>query len=337
MREALFIKKNADKWQEHQHLQTDDPDEQAERFITILDDLAYAKTFYPQSKVTKWINGIAAATYQKIYQNKKEKYSRLAAFWKTELPMVMYKHRKVLYFTFGLFMLFVALAVWSSTEDYKFVGGFLSEGYVQMTEENISNGDPFGVYRDGDKFSMFARIMFNNMLIFFLQYTGGILFGLGTLYWVFKDGLLIGTFQSLFFLKGIGWKSVMVIWMHGTIEISCMILSSMAGFILAKGLMFTGTYSWKESFKIHAKDSIKLIIALIPLTVLAAFIESYITYLMSNAFDNDSNASIPVWLGAVLLIGMMGGVVWYFVIYPFKVAKHSAALSPDPVPQLMTA
>ena len=86
MREALFIKINAGKWQEHQHQQTDDPDEQAERFITILDDLAYSKTFYPQSKVTKWINGIAAATYQKIYQNKKEKYSRLATFWKQNCP-----------------------------------------------------------------------------------------------------------------------------------------------------------------------------------------------------------------------------------------------------------
>ncbi|MES2773280.1 MAG: stage II sporulation protein M [Bacteroidota bacterium] len=337
MREALFIKKNAEKWQEHQHLPTDDPDEQAERFITILDDLAYAKTFYPQSKVTKWINGIAAGTYQKIYQNKKEKYSRLGTFWKTELPMVMYNHRKVLYFTFGLFMLFVGLAVWSSTQDYKFVSGFLSDGYVEMTEENINKGDPFGVYRDGDKFSMFGTIMLNNMLVFFLQYTSGIVFGLGSLYWVFKDGLLIGTFQSMFFFKGLGWKSVMVIWMHGSIEISCMVLSGVAGFILAKGMMFPGTYSRKESFKIHAKDSIKLMLGLMPLIVLAAFIESYITYLMSNAFDNTNNASIPVWLGAILLIGMLGSIIWYFAIYPYKVAKKQAAFEPDPVPQLMTA
>ena len=43
MREALFIKKNAQKWQEYEHFQTDDPDEMAGRFTTLVDDLAYAK------------------------------------------------------------------------------------------------------------------------------------------------------------------------------------------------------------------------------------------------------------------------------------------------------
>lgn len=335
MREALFIKKNAKKWQEYQHQPTNDPDEQAERFITLLDDLAYSKTFYPQSKVTKWINGIAASIYQKIYQNKKEKYSRFGTFWKTELPLVMYKHRKILYFTFGLFLLFIGLAVWSSMKDFKFIKGFLSNGYVEMTEENINRGDPFGVYRDGDKFSMFAFIMFNNISISFLQYAGGILFGLGSLYWVFKDALLIGTFQSLFFLKGLGWQSVMVIWMHGTMEISSMVLSGMAGFILAKGMLFPGTYSRKESFKSHAKDSIKLIIVMIPLLFMAAFFESYITYLMSNAFDQTANASIPVWLGAIILITIMSSIIWYFVIYPLKIGNRFRVSINSP--QLMTA
>jgi len=48
------------------------PREQAERFIHILDDLSYAKTFYPQSKATKWINGIAASTYQKFIRTRRK-------------------------------------------------------------------------------------------------------------------------------------------------------------------------------------------------------------------------------------------------------------------------
>ena len=336
MREALFIKKNADKWQEYQHLETDDPDEQAERFITLLDDLAYSKTFYPQSKVTKWINSIAANTYQKIYQNRKEKYTRLFTFWKTELPLVMYKHRKVLYFTFGLFMLFVGLAVWSSTQDFKFIRGFLGDGYVDMTEEKINSGDPFGVYRDDDKFTMFARIMYHNISLSFIHYAGGLLLGIGTAYLLFQNGLMLGAFQSMFFLKGIGWKSVMVIWMHGTIEISSLILAGMAGFILAKGIIFTGTYTRKESFIIHMKDSVKLILSTVPLLLLAAFFESYVTYLMSSAFDNEANVSIPVWLGILMLAVMLSTVVWYFVIYPLKVGRRLKDATAEPTTQLMT-
>ena len=62
MREALFIKRNAKKWQEYQHFDTDDPDEKADRFITLVDDLAYAKTFYPHGRVTRWINSLAVST-----------------------------------------------------------------------------------------------------------------------------------------------------------------------------------------------------------------------------------------------------------------------------------
>jgi len=84
MREARFIKKNVEKWNEYQHLHTDDPDETADRFVTLLDDLSYAKTFYPHSKVTQWINSLAAKIYLNIYQNKKEKYSRILQFWRYE-------------------------------------------------------------------------------------------------------------------------------------------------------------------------------------------------------------------------------------------------------------
>ena len=56
MREGMFIKRNVDKWNRYQQEKTDDPDEMAERFVTLVDDLSYAKTFYPQSKTTRWIN-----------------------------------------------------------------------------------------------------------------------------------------------------------------------------------------------------------------------------------------------------------------------------------------
>ena len=43
MREARFIKKNVDKWNQYQHEESKDPDEMADRFITLLDDLSYAQ------------------------------------------------------------------------------------------------------------------------------------------------------------------------------------------------------------------------------------------------------------------------------------------------------
>src|ERR1700712_875285 len=162
MREAMFIKKNAEKWKEYQHSPTDNPDEMADRFVTLIDDLSYAKTFYPKSKVTRWINGIAAGIYQNIYQNKKEKYNRVFTFWKYELPLLFKKYHKTLLFTFTVFLLFVLIGVLGSIKDETFIRGILGDSYVDATEENIAKGDPFGVYKSENPFTMFVYIAMNN-------------------------------------------------------------------------------------------------------------------------------------------------------------------------------
>ena len=187
MREALFIKKNAQKWNEYQYLQTEDPDQMADRFITLLDDLSYAKTFYPHSKVTRWINSLAVSIYQTIYQNRKQRFSRLITFWQYELPLMFRKHHRMLFYTFIFFLLLFAMGVLSSIKDDQFVRGVLGEDYVAMTEENIEKGDPFGVYASESRFAMWVQIAFNNIKVGFLMVAGGILVGLGTLYVFFSE------------------------------------------------------------------------------------------------------------------------------------------------------
>lgn len=325
MREALFIKRNRDKWIRYQQEQTNDPDEQAERFITLLDDLAYSRTFYPQSKVTRWINSIAVGIYQTIYQNKREKFSRLRTFWTTELPLLVRKHHGVFLFTFIFFLLCVVMAVVSSMHDDFFVKAILGEDYVQMTLENIRKGDPFGVYRDEDKFTMFIRIAFNNIQVALKTFAYGIFFGIGSLYILFQNGLLVGSFEYLFFAQGLGWKSIMVIWIHGTIEISAIIISGAAGLIVGSSILFPGTYSRYQSFRRGIKDAMKIALALIPFLLLAAILESYVTYLMSNTFSTGKETALPLWVGGSILVASLALICWYFVWYPIQLGKKQRA------------
>jgi uncharacterized membrane protein SpoIIM required for sporulation len=329
MREAMFIKKNADKWKEYQHSPTDNPDETAERFITLIDDLSYAKTFYPKSKVTRWINGIAAGIYQSIYQNKKEKYSRIFQFWKFELPLLFKKYHRIFLFTTFIFLLFTAVGVFSSMYNEDFVRGVLGNGYVNMTEENIAKGDPFGVYKDDNPFSMFVRIGFNNIRVAFLSFIFGFTLGILTVWVMWQNGIMLGCFQYMFFSKGLGIKSIMVIWIHGTLEISAIVIASTAGFILASGILFPGTYSRMNSFKHGIKDAAKVLICLIPIFILAAFFESYVTHLMSQTFDKEANPGLPVWASVTILAASLSFIVWYFVILPIRLHKKGYYIQPD--------
>lgn len=329
MREALFIKKNVDKWNAYQHEKPANPDETAERFITLIDDLSYAKTFYPKSKVTRWINGIAASIYQNIYKNKKEKYGRIFEFWKYELPLLFKKYHRVFLFTAFIFILFVCVGVFSSAHNPDFVRAVLSDDYVNMTEDNIAKGDPFGVYKDDNRFSMFIRIAFNNIKVAFIAFIGGFTFGLVTMRLLWSNGIMLGCFQYLFFAHGLGLKSILVIWIHGTIEISSIIIAATAGFILANGILFPGTYTRLESFRRGTKDAAKVLISLIPFFIAAAFLESYITHLMSRTFEKGVNSGMPVWISIFILVSSLYLITWYFIIRPIQLHRKGFFIKND--------
>ncbi|MEO6407050.1 MAG: stage II sporulation protein M [Ferruginibacter sp.] len=329
----MFIKKNREKWNAYQHERSSSPDETAERFITLIDDLAYAKTFYPKSKVTEWINGVAAGIYQTIYRNKKEKYNRIFRFWKYELPLLIKKYHRLLLFTFIAFSIFVAIGVLASIQNPEFIRDVLGNEYVDKTEENIVKGDPFGVYKDENPFSMFVRIAFNNIGVAFKTFSGGFVLGIFTLMVLWQNGIMLGCFEYLFFSHGLGIKSIMVIWIHGTIEISSIVIAGAAGFIVARSILFPQTYTRLESFKRGVKDAVKLLLCLIPFFIIAAFLESYITHLMSETYAKSPQSGMPVWLSALILAGSLALMVWYFILWPNKLHKrNTAAITQDSSP-----
>lgn len=328
MREAMFIMKNAEKWKAYQQEEPADPDEASDRFITLMDDLAFAKTFYPKSKATRWINGLAASIYQNIYRNKKEKYSRIFTFWKYELPLIIKKHHRTFLFTTVIFCLFVALGVLASRQDPDFVRGILGDEYVRMTEDNIAKGDPFGVYKDENPFNMFVRIAFNNIKVAFFTFIGGFTGGLVTFYLLWSNGIMLGSFQYMFFSNGLGIQSILVIWIHGTIEIASIVIAGAAGFIMANGILFPGTYTRLESFKKNAKDAAKILICLIPFFITAAFLESYITHLMSNTYDR-TPGGMPSWVSVLILGFSTFLIIWYFVVWPIILGQKGFFIKKD--------
>lgn len=315
MREGLFIKKNIEKWKQYQYESNSDPDEMAKEFTELVNDLGYAKTFYPHSKVTQYLNGLASRIYLGIYRNKKEETSRFWRFWKTELPLTVRRHHKELLYAFLIFTSFAIMAAVSAAHDDSFVRGVLGDGYVEMTDENISRGDPFGVYKDKSRFNMFIAIAVNNIKVSFITFVAGFLLSIGTVWLLFKNGVMLGAFQYMFFAKGLGLQSVLVIWIHGTLEISAIIIAGGAGLIVGNSILFPGTLSRIQSLRKGTKDGLKLMIGLVPVFIMAAFLEGFIT----------RYATMPRLISASILLGSLSFITWYFVFYPIKVSKALAA------------
>ncbi len=306
MREALFVKQHAAKWEQYENMQSHSPDELADRFMAVTDDLAYAKTFYPKSKTTAYLNGLAARLHQSIYQNKREKGKRFITFWKHEVPFLFKKHEKQLLYAFLFFITFCLMGVLSAKYDDTFVRLILGDSYVNMTNQNIEKGDPFGVYKSMGSFEMFFFIAANNIWVSFVAFVLGILFSVGTVYVLIHNGIMLGAFQYYFFSKGLGWDSVLVIWIHGTLEISAIVIAGAAGLVLGNSILFPKTYSRMVSFKQGAKDGVKIVIGLTPIFIAAAFLEGYVT----------RHTSMPIWTSCSILAGSLCFIIWYVIIYP---------------------
>ncbi|HXU25705.1 MAG TPA: stage II sporulation protein M [Bacteroidia bacterium] len=314
MREITFLKEQASKWQDFEKLLNEknaNPQKLAGLFIEVTDDLSYARTHYPTSKTTQYLNGLAARVHQEIYKNKKESRGRFFTFWKTEVPLIMFKYRKQLLLSFSIFAIFTLLGFISEIYDENFVRFVLGDGYVDATIERIRKGNPLGIYGEDEQTGMFLRITINNIFVSFIVFVMGLLFSFGTAYQLFRNGVMLGAFQGFFWKYNLFAKSLLVVWIHGTFEISAIIIAGAAGFVLGNSLLYPGTYKRIESLKIGARNSLKIIIGIVPVFIVAGFLESFVT----------RYTNMPLWLSLFIILGSLTCVVGYFIVYPLYVSK----------------
>lgn len=317
MREALFIKKNKERWEKMVHLPSDNIDEMAGEFTQLVDDLGYSKTFYPTSKTTTFLNTESSKRYLSIYKNRREEQNRFVHFFKTELPLTIAKHHKVLLVCFAIFMLFFVVGFYSTIKDESIVRDILGDDYVRMTEKNIADGNPFGVYQKDNPFLMWLGIMINNISVSFRYFMEGLLFPFFTIPELVRDGMMVGAFDAFFYAKGLGNMFILTVMLHGTLELSSIVIAATAGVVLGKSWLFPGTLTRLDAFKQGAKDGVKIIIGIVPVLMIAAFFEGFVTRYYK----------MPIWISITILAVSATFIIGYFVIYPLKLKKKNSQLA----------
>ncbi|MFI8378232.1 stage II sporulation protein M [Leeuwenhoekiella sp. NPDC079379] len=319
MREAAFVKQNKDKWLRFENVMVGNqndlsPDELSALYLEVTDHLSFAKTFYPQSKTTQYLNHLASQSHQKIYKTKRESNKRFITFFTEEFPLLMHRYQKHLLLSFATFILFAIIGAYSAATDGAYVRSILGDGYVNMTLENMANNDPMRVYKEMNETEMFLGITINNIKVALMAFIFGILFCVGSLFMMMKNGVMLGSFQYFFYEKGVLWESVRTIWIHGTIEISVIIIAGAAGLVLGSGILFPKTYTRLESFKRSMKDGLKIVVSTIPFFIVAGFLEGFVT----------RHTEMPDWLAILIISVSLLLILFYYVLYPHIVYKKNA-------------
>lgn len=324
MRETEFITQNKDKWRDFERIlneQGADPDELGKVFIETTDDLSFARTRYRNRSVRVYLNGLAQRIYQHIY--KRQRNHRKNALWSRKIPSMAYHSRYEMLISLLVFLLAIGIGLLSSSYHPDFVSIILGDEYVAMSEANVESGDPMAVYKDMEAVPMFLYIAWNNIRVSFLVFVMGVFFSIGTIMALLRNGVMVGAFLYFFIERGLFRESFLAIMLHGTLELLCIVLAGAAGLTLGRGLLFPGSYTRMQAFLLSARKGITLMVAITPLLILAALIESFATRYTET----------PDILRILIILLSFGLMAGYFVWVPFRLAKAGLAeLQEDELP-----
>lgn len=122
-----------------------------------------------------------------------------------------------------------------------------------------------------------SQIMTNNMTVSFMTYATGIAAGLGTLYMMFFNGLLMGVIATACALAGMSLSLWSFVAPHGALELPAIFLAGGAGLKIAHGLLFPGVLPRKQSLVIAGREATTLVLGTVLILITAGAIEAFVS------------------------------------------------------------
>jgi uncharacterized membrane protein SpoIIM required for sporulation len=122
-----------------------------------------------------------------------------------------------------------------------------------------------------------SAIMTNNMSVGFTTFAFGITAGLGTIYMMAFNGLLIGVIGMACHLSGMSLQLWSFVAPHGVLELPAIFIAGAAGLRIAQGLLFPGILPRKESLARAGLEAVQLVLGTIPILIIAGVIEAFVS------------------------------------------------------------
>jgi len=312
MNEIRFLHRNKQRWEEFEKFLEQgygaNPDRVSDLFIHLTDDLAYARTYFPNTRTEIYLNQLTQKAHRIIYRNQPVQKGRIAAFWRFEFPLLVYSARREVLVSVLIFLVAVLIGFVSNRNDAGFVRIIMGDSYVNMTLANIDKGDPLAVYKEMKQIDMFLGITVNNIKVSFFAFILGVFTALGTGLLLLYNGIMLGTFQGFMMQKGLLLASVSTIWIHGTLEIFAIIVAGAAGIVMGNSIVFPGSYTRAQSFRRGGMKGTRMVLGLVPVFIIAGFLEGFVTRYTQAPY-----------LLKFSIIGLsVLAIVFYFFLYPMK-------------------
>lgn len=236
-------------------------------------DLATVREDVTSNQLSFYLNQLLGRAHNLIYMGHKQKISGLVRFYTETFPQVF---RETFWQTFLAFLIFTVtgIATWAVTiHDPAFAHRMLGPEMMatiekrEMWTKSIVTVKPLAA----------SGIMTNNLAVCFTTFAMGITAGIGTIYMMFTNGLLIGVIGAATWQAGMALQLWSFVAAHGALELPAIFISGGAGLEIARGMLFPGLLPRRESLALAGGRAARLMIGIIPMLVVAGVIEGFVS------------------------------------------------------------
>jgi len=238
-------------------------------YRAVSSDLMRAEAAGYSPDVIALLDGLAARAHNTLYSAPPY---RLRAVWELiagDFPRTLRRHGRFFALAVALFVLPGAVGFTGALKSRAFALRVLSPEMVEEMEKAYSEG--FGKGREaGVNTAMAGFYVYNNVGIAFRCFATGVLFGLGSLFFLVYNGLVIGSVAGLVTAAGHGKNLLTFTCTHGAFELTAIVIAATAGMVMGYALVDTRGRTRFGSLRAHARDIAYLVMGAALMLLVAA-------------------------------------------------------------------
>lgn len=240
-----------------------------------LSDLALAQRHFPRSAVVGYLNQLVASTHAQIYGGSRMSWRGISRFVVHSFPMSVRENWRVIMGLAVLFFFAAWVGAWGWSTDHAAVKSLLPAEYAPHLHD--LREDEFSLFLDEMKPLITSFIMTNNIQVSLLAFAFGVTFGLGTLWVIWHNGLILGPLAAAYHKAGYGLQFWSLILPHGVLELPAIFFSAAAGWLIGHAFLVPGQYRRIDAAKQASRKALPLLGGTVVLLIVAAFIEGFFT------------------------------------------------------------
>lgn len=290
MKQAFFEQRHQGSWkrfakrlEQLENGRRQEPSEKPEEFAAdyrrICQQLALAQERGYSSHLIDQLQQLAMRGHQQFYRHRSHLGARILGFLVAGFPRLVREEWRCIAIAsllfYGSLMLMGVLVYHFPDLVYSVMAPERVSEMESMYSPDTTRLGPMSTRDAGDDWQMFGHYIMNNIGIAFQTFASGLLFCVGTLFFLLFNGVVIGTVAG--HLTQVGyietfWSFVIG---HGAFELTAITFAGAAGLKLGWALLSPGRLSRLEALRQAASRAVQLIGGVILMLLIAAFVEGY--------------------------------------------------------------